>query len=593
MKKNEMTEGTRIPERVDNIQVNFCKNPVCKNFGIPASTEKQPRGPGAKARGRDLYSVNSRENEKGHPVPCLECELCGEKPPIKSNLAVSEEMHRMMEYINERPIGCPDPKCPNHLIDRRAGKVYFSSFGKTKSGSQRYRCKLCSSTFAVGSPTKQQREPHKNIQVFRLLVNKMPLKRIAKTADISMPTLYDKIDFIHRQCTAFSASREKNLLDGLALKRLYIAVDRQDYMVNWTQSRDKRNVVLSAVGSADNTTGYVFGMHLNFDPAMDPVETASDATAAGDSQKRSPYRKYARLWLPMDYQEALAQPIHYHSYPGKSLGVNIASTYTEATGRDDVEVAEVLNDTIKLPQRGMQVHSEYTLYGHFFYLRKLLPGVEKIRFFMDQESGIRAACVGAFADDIKQGRCDAFYVRINKDLTVDERKKALGDSRKKWNKLKRSHPELTDSALKLHILKERIKKVRTFGKWNDRWVLHPFPDMSEPEKAACYLTDTGQYDEDHVAWLYNKASLHAIDRFFMQARRRISLLERPIATPSAMGRKWYGYSPYNPSMVVKVLGIFRVFYNYVEPGKDKQSPAMRLGLAKGNVGMEDIIYFAP
>ena len=45
-------------------------------------------------------------------------------------------------------------------------------------------------------------------------------------------------------------------------------------------------------------------------------------------------------------------------------------------------------------------------------------------------------------------------------------------------------------------------------------------------------------------------------------------------------------------MVIKMLDIFRVFYNYVEVGKDKETPAMRLGLAKGVVSMEDIIYYS-
>jgi len=46
----------------------------------------------------------------------------------------------------------------------------------------------------------------------------------------------------------------------------------------------------------------------------------------------------------------------------------------------------------------------------------------------------------------------------------------------------------------------------------------PVSDMSEPEKAICYLTDHGDYDADHQAWLYNKASMHGVDRFFMQVR---------------------------------------------------------------------------
>lgn len=592
MIKNESAQGLRLSEAVIGIQVNFCKNLQCKNFGIPADTKRQPKGPGAQDRGRDSYSVNSHKNLKGENVPALECDLCGQKPPIKSNAGVDEEMRRMLTYLDEVPTGCTDPKCPNHLVDVKAGKLYFQSFGTTKSGSRRYRCKLCETTFSIGLPTKQQREPHKNVQVFRLLVNKMPLKRISEAADISMPSMYDKIDFIHRQCVAFAKSRERQLLDGMPIKRLYLAVDRQDYLINWTDTKDKRNVILTSIGSADNTTGYVFGMHLNFDPLIDRNQVEADAIQIKDHELRKPFRKYARLWLRDDYAEALSEPVHYGRLHGASLDSEIESAYQEAVNRNDVEVSEVLDGTMKLPAVGMQVHSDYTMYGHFFFLKKLLPGVEKVRFFMDQESGIRAACIGAFYDEIRKGRCDAFYVRVNKLLTVDERKAALLKSRKEWIKLKKAHPDFSDSELKLHIIKDQMKKMRKIGTWEDRWLRHPFPGMSEPEKAVCYLTDMGQYDEDHIAWLYNKASLHAIDRFFMQARRRISLLERPIATPSAAGRKWFGYSPYNPAMVMKMLDIFRVFYNFVEAGKDGRSPAMRLGLAKGSVSMEDIIYFA-
>ncbi len=116
--------------------------------------------------------------------------------------------------------------------------------------------------------------------------------------------------------------------------------------------------------------------------------------------------------------------------------------------------------------------------------------------------------------------------------------------------------------------------------------------MSEPEKAVCYLTDYGDYDEDHQAWLYNKASLHAIDCFFMQIRRRLSLLERPYATASSVRRMWHGYSAYNPESIVKLLDIFRVYYNYCLKGQDGRTPAMKLGLAKGIVLPEDIIYFS-
>ncbi|MEM5530653.1 hypothetical protein WN093_17675 [Gammaproteobacteria bacterium AS21] len=63
------------------------------------------------------------------------------------------------------------------------------------------------------------------------------------------------------------------------------------------------------------------------------------------------------------------------------------------------------------------------------------------------------------------------------------------------------------------------------------------------------------------------ASLHAIDRFLMITRRKISTLERPISK-----------SAYNPEAVEKRLIMLRTYRNYVFVGDDSKTPAMRLGL---------------
>jgi hypothetical protein len=242
----------------------------------------------------------------------------------------------------------------------------------------------------------------------------------------------------------------------------------------------------------------------------------------------------------------------------------------------------------------MQVHSEYTLYAHFLLLRRLLGNVEKIRFFLDQESGIRAACLSAFWIEVLEKRCDAFYVRVNKDLTINQKRRLKAMSIRELAEFRASsasYEPLTDYDLRHIIIKERLQELVDIGKWHDRWLFYPFPDMSEPEKAICWLTDLQDrsYDIGHLAWLYSKGTLHGIDRFFMQVRRRLSLLERPISTPSSEGRRWHGYSPYNPAMVGKVLDIFRVFYNFVEVGKDKKTPAMRLGLLEDCVTVDEVL----
>ena len=577
----------RIPLPAGDIQVNFCKNPACANFGVPASTTSQPRRAFGNAE-RDSYTITS-----GNNYPILKCNLCGELPPLKSNAGILEELNRLESYLDlaHRITSCPNEQCENHRADITQ-KLHYYPHGKTRSGSQRYKCRSCGRVFSVGSSTVHQKKPHKNLEVFRLLVNKMPFKRICDAAGISMPTLYDKIDFIHRQCLLFVSGREDRLLEGMPIKRLYLAVDRQDYMVNWTKSADKRNVIMHAVGSADNETGYVFGLHLNFDPSADFAQINKAAEACGDLGLKGPFRQYSRVWLPKDYEDSIKKGLkRYKSETYRTLPEDITSAYEEAQERDDIEVFETQNANLTLPSKGMQVHAEYTLYGHFMLLKKMFGGVEKIRFFLDQDSGMRGACLGTFAEEIKQGKCDAFYVKINRDMTITERKKMMAACRKELQMMKKLYPTYKESELKLMIIKQRLEAVMHFGKWQDKWIYHPFPNMGEPEKAMCYLTDIQKYDADHLAWLYNKASLHSINRFFMQIRRRLSLLERPISTPSHTGRKWYGYNAYNPGIIIQLLNIFRVFYNYIETGKDKQTPAQRLGLARSVTNMENVIYF--
>ncbi len=526
--------------------------------------------------------------------PLLHCCVCDERPPIKSNAGIGEERSRFLRDLEGLPgVCCPGSACSNHAQPVGGGSEHYQGFGLTRSGSQRYRCKACGRTFAVGKSTTGQKQPHKNKTIFALLMNKSPFRRISEVAGIGPTGLYGKIDFLYGQCLAFAAARERRLLADMALPRLYLGSDRQDYVVNWTQQQDRRNVVLHAVGTADNVTGYVFGLHLNYDPTLDAQAVEQAASAAGDYQSSAPYRRYARCWLTADYQIAAARSVTVtRTRPNKAaLHAVIAATYADAVQRADVEVAEAPDANQRLPTRGVQIHAEYTLYGHFFFLRQLLGGVEKLRFCLDQDSGMRAACLAAFQPKIKARTADAFYVRTAKELTVNEKRAELAASRARFEAAKQAYPGLTDSELQLVLIKSAIAQMTTLGKWQDRWLTHPLPDMSEPQKAVCYLTDCGDYDADHLARLYLKASLHGIDRFFMQVRRRLSLLERPIATASKSRRMWYGYSAYNPTNIVKLLGIFRVFYNYCATGKDGKTPAIRLGLAKGKVDLEDIIYF--
>ncbi len=69
----------RIPPEVAGLQINFCKNPACKNFGVPAQ-QRTGRKTSATAQ-RDTY-----QRDKRGTLVFLRCGLCGEHLPVKSKL---------------------------------------------------------------------------------------------------------------------------------------------------------------------------------------------------------------------------------------------------------------------------------------------------------------------------------------------------------------------------------------------------------------------------------------------------------------------------------------------------------------------------
>jgi hypothetical protein len=265
-----------------------------------------------------------------------------------------------------------------------------------------------------------------------------------------------------------------------------------------------------------------------------------------------------RLWLPRDYEDATLPANLQISVPeGDTLDDAIKRKYRQVKMRADVEVPPELTSERAMPSRGMQVHSEYLMYAHFELLHRPIGHAEKIRFFLDLDSGIRGACLSAFVEEIRSQHCDALYVKTNKSLIQEQKAKAVADARKRFDAEVAHDPDLlaggwpdvktfretadelyaiVQDRVRLRLLKEAMRQARQIGPWLDRWIKHPLPTMSEAEKQFCCLTPIDHYDEDRLARVLSRASLHGIDRFFMQLRRRVSLAERPIATARSPAR---------------------------------------------------------
>lgn len=100
---------------------------------------------------------------------------------MRSNQGITEELRRVLSCLE----GGEDPCCPNEAcalftVPMALAVGQYMQRGKTAAGTQRYRCNVCRKTFSgSGKSTEKQQLPHKNRDVFALLINKMPLRRMA------------------------------------------------------------------------------------------------------------------------------------------------------------------------------------------------------------------------------------------------------------------------------------------------------------------------------------------------------------------------------------------------------------------------------
>ena len=83
---------------------------------------------------------------------------------------------------------------------------------------------------------------------------------------------------------------------------------------------------------------------------------------------------------------------------------------------------------------------------------------------------MRAACLAAFHDEIKARTADVFYVRITKDMTVDEKRHRYNDAKALFEQAKLAHSNLKPEEIKLMLIKERLACMSSHGKWQDLWL---------------------------------------------------------------------------------------------------------------------------
>ena len=581
------------------VQVNHCRNPNCRNYGVPARTERQRPGPSPE-RDRN-YKVQS--TNKGL-VPAIRCHACSESPPIRSNGAIAAEVRRLLHedrlWTPAERTACCNAACDNrhYPIGRHADR--YRRHGFTPKGDPYYRCTACGARPLVSDPVRLQAGNQRAaVDVFSRIANKSPVRGVVRGARLKSTAAYYRIlDFIHRRCQAHSGAVDRALMDGRMQlpEAMRIESDAQVYTLNWISRMDRRNVDISSYCTVDSGSRFILGFHCNFDAGADPFTVNAEAAKCGDMARPEPFRKNARYWLAGDELRAGRSKNFTDPATRRGLADAIELLYSRAASRADVKDIELehMDTAYRTPtlRNGLLVHMPYTTYAHWYLLRQLLDGagVERVQVHFDIDSMSRAAFLCSFHDAVQAKRAHGFYVKYSKHFTVDQRRRIVRESRARRAAERAALPPEEQDDVDLIMMKRLLGTGSRHGKWNDLWFEHPNPTMNEPHKAMCWLTPDDGLNPDTKARMFLDAGLARVDNVFQMTRRLINAFERPLGTSSSQNTVWHGYQPYNPAMIGKYLRIFRTVANFISIGLDGKTPAMRLGLVKQPLTYEDILW---
>ena len=134
--------------------------PDCDNYGIPARTTPGKPGP---SPDRDLHYMIASTN-KGR-VAALVCKCCGEKPPIKSNQRIGEEVARISDTLKGTDRGCPKKDCDNHGKSSEEYPTLYHKRGVDRATDRPLRsCKDCGSKVFIGiDPPRIHPQYHQHV----------------------------------------------------------------------------------------------------------------------------------------------------------------------------------------------------------------------------------------------------------------------------------------------------------------------------------------------------------------------------------------------------------------------------------------------
>ena len=618
-----------VPKQLD---VNFCCNHTCDNFGAGAASEA----------GKRAYKfTRPRDDWSWH----LTCRICGQLQRMFNNVATESvflhvlKNHMLYEYCEKyiclkdcnnkkcKKDQCELKRCENHRLNLY---THFGSKYVIKTNSERQnifqaRCKgdRCGAGLTVG-------------KALGLYTNQEHVSRYMDDYGLFLRLVCNDngpksvMDILQCSATNYAASLRnlaavsRQVSNYYFMRLLSPEMDLQDAHMHLYTDIIEIPVHTGGKSQRAATLGYIVTVTdyrqsycvLAATPLFFPDEKHTHKLRTGLLTKcqhelnlAECFRQHAHLYLPGD-------PI--------SLSKNT----------DTGETGETAYPPMGLD--GFLMRDSYALLGHFLFLRKLTHRVGTVIHHFDGERTLRAPAMIAFSDRIKDKRCElviASYLKttkgkklpdrntarftlqskyrgqqgvlVNKDASlrrVDLLKNGIPDIREKIENAGQEYykKQQTESEDKE---KKRLERYRKKGEkappkpnhpilpfrvtQEDFWVSDPVPPSYEPGRRYLWLTRRLECSIEYELDLYLKATIQPIDSFFGALRATTSTTKRATSLPSQGNKKGYGSHAWLPANIVDEVTLRIFYWNFcVRRGSGKQPRASILKFYDGEESMD-------
>jgi hypothetical protein len=583
-----------------NIQANFCTCPFCRWFGL--SQYKYEKIKSKPSRYKLAGGIDSKKIVCNDVVTDdYEGIVIDNMNKPLSNWSLAEEIKRLIDINTVKTMKTQynfhRENCPEIKSNPFDNPTSFYKRGKSSSNSQKYQCKECKKITNVIPYQKENFTYHQQrndiLPQFALqILSRTPVTRTLELLGIGASTYYNKLEWLYRKSLEFLDRHETKALQKKNFDRLWLNTDKFSYYLNNIRKKGHgKNYIEQErplfptyiVATVDVYSRYAFRTDIAFDYDITANDIERDIELLKEDHLYNFAQKNAR---------------YRYSYYGESDTVDISK---EQSNDDliDKNNLQLRKDYID----GFHVNSTYTAYAQYWLLKRML-NVEKLNFTCDEDNSIISVLMRVYADEIKAGNVNIFTCQIDKTLTKSEAYShyLIASNRlAKWREyrgLKGSLKEVGIDKLAYDLQSHNFYNYvrynnKVYPIYNHNPIEHPFPFKDEGIRYVDCITNLSLLSSIELAELLYKVDLRAINTFFNQIRRRVSILERPLVSGRGEGRS-YIYANFNPKYAQYLLTILRTYLNFCETFKYKKkevTPAMLLGIADKPFTLEDIIYF--